>query len=373
LLHAITGIHRPGFIRICPHVGKGSRLLIRCRWIIAEMVVICDNPFMRSKKLIFVLGLIALVMGFGVVFKKIPLPLPNMPQNALSSPTPIPKTGTFVDSLLGRFVFYANGHFLEMMLPYREVQQIGGMTDKKVMTFPAVKPAWSSDGTLFALAVDESTISVVTYKTGELIHSVSVDPKLLIDNHVELSFSPDAQYLVIREGKGKQRLRFYEVSSGKFLQEVSACTPASTWLPDHFYAVDCTENEIQQIILVDPSSGKEMLTKNTYELVSIYDPSHLLVKKGSSVGSLDFDGKFTLIDPKKYEHIASIDDFKDPLMALARRIQETKKTESIDDIDVSSDSTFAIFHTQKGIWIVDVKIKNDPFFLFEGSLPSIRP
>ena len=298
-----------------------------------------------------------------------------------SSSTSESQTGTFVDNLYGRFVYYKDGKFYEVRLPSRISVQLAGIDSKLVDTFPGVRPAWSPDGSKFAFVVSNSSVGIVTYATGVRVSLLEPDPKLDLSKQIDISFSPDGLFLLVKQQEqeeGRSHIRFYTVATGKLATEESGCDYHGVWIQrSSLYATICQIEGQKNIVLIDPANIDKPISSvgqpDTYILLNAFDSSSLLVKKGELPGKLSLTGHFTPLDQKQFTGIVSLDAFIDLPKALARKIETDMKTEKIDDIVVSPNNTFAVFHTPKGLWIIGLPLKDNPYFLFSGTLPSIQP
>lgn len=303
-------------------------------------------------------------------------------QNNLQTSTPLTEevpTGTFVDTLFGQFVYYHKGAFYEVKFPSRQAVQLAGVDEKIVDTFPAVRPTWSGDGKQFAFVVNDASIVVVDYKTGEQVSKITLDPKVDLSKHVDISFSPKGDFLLVKQEKeDRTHIRFYQIPSAKLITEQHSCTYHGVWLREtSAYVSTCDREGKPTIVLITPEFSDQLISavgpSQTYTFLNQFDTNSLLVKKGDSVGKLTLAGQFSLLDPKQFTRLADVDAFVDLHKALATKIEQEKKTEKIEDLVVSSNNAFALFKTSKGLWVIDIPITSDPFFLFEGELPSIRP
>lgn len=335
---------------------------------------------MLQKRIIILLSIVLLVVvGFSIIKPKIRLPFIGS-----SAPTavPLPKeepTGTFVDGLLGDFVFFRDSGFFHVPLPSRRATQLAGVAEDVVANFPHIRPAWSHDGKLFALAANNNTVVVVNFNTGELVSRLVMDPALDLSKEVLLSFSPDDLYLLVKQNldEAKSELKFYELSSSRLLNSLSNCSPVGFWMNRQFIYVTTCEIESQMnIVSIDPYLQKEGVTKiasaQSYTLINEFDSESMLVKKGKDVGKLSLVGKYTPLNTKSLP-LGEIESFANLSKSLATKIMELKKTEEIDDLVIAPNNSFAIYHTKRGLWVIDLPIKSEPYFLFEGELPSIRP
>ncbi len=336
---------------------------------------------MATKRIIIFLGIIlVLVIGLSAVLPKLKLSL--LSSKLSPTPTSLPKeepTGTFVDKLLGDFLYFNQGGLFYDSLPSRRSTQLAGLAEGVVAIFPPVIPAWSSDGELLAVVADEKTIVVVKYDSGELVKRLLIDPKLDLKGSIELSFSPDNLHLLVAQKKDDQTfLRFFEVNSGKLVVENSNCSGLGTWMPKQYaYITTCKVADKKMIVAIDPSletkAATPIVSGEMYQLINTFDSQTLLVSKKGQPGKLTLTGKFTPLDKKSFAPLGTLNAFADLPRALADKIETLKKTEKIDDLVISPSNSFALFHTAKGLWLIDLPIKSDPYFLFQGELPSLRP
>lgn len=330
---------------------------------------------MAGKRIILFLGLILLVVAVLSVL----LPRLKTSQRegiSLSEASQVKEdpTGTFVDTLLGDFVYFKDNAFYLVSLPSRRSTQLAGVTENIVSAFPKVRPAWSYDGEKFAVVSDENSAVVVKFSSGELVKKIVLDPPLNFTKKIEIGFSPDGLYLFLRQDLDNSRksLRFFALSSGELVSEQSDCTGPGAWvIKRNIYVTTCQKT----IIAIDPAQSRAVIPISpdaSLTFINVFDSQSLLVKRSGKPGKLSLEGKFTSLDTKVLGG-TGLDAFADLPRALADKITELKKTEPIDDLIVSPNNTFALFHTQKGLWIIDLPLKSDPFFLFPGELPSVRP
>lgn len=355
-------------------------ILPHCFSLLARGVLPCDTSAMSSRKIIAILLVILIgVATYSFVSSKHSAVLPSSTQGDKPSPTPEPLTGTFVDQLRGRFIYYANHAFYEVTLPSRVSSRLAGVGSQVVTTFPEVRPAWSSDGKYFAFVVDHSSITVSEYTTGKLVSRIPLDPPVDISKKIDISFSPDSHYLLLKQQDGDQsHIRFFDTKTGKLITEQASCLSQGAWLSRiAAYTTSCLREGKSTIVLIFPSNTSAPIisvgTPDTYAFLNIFDSSSLLVTKKDVPGKLTLLGKFSPLDPKQFKTVGDVHALADLNRALADKIEIEKKTEKIDDLTVASSSTYALFHTQKGLWIIALPLSSDPYFLFEGSLPSIQP
>lgn len=335
---------------------------------------------MLQKRIIILLSVVLLVViGFSVLKPKI-----NLPFIGKNNPTiaPLPKeepTGTFVDGLLGDFVFFRDSGFYHVALPSRRATQLAGVAEDVVANFPHIRPAWSHDGKLFALAAGNNTVAVVDFNTGELKSRLVIDPGLDLSKEVILSFSPDDLYLLVKQNLNEKQseLKFFELSTSKLLNSLSDCSPVGFWMNRQFvYVTTCKVEDQIGIVTIDPYLQKDGVTKiasvQSYTLINEFDSETVLVKKGEGAGKLSLAGKYSALNSKSLP-LGEIESFANLTKSLATKIMELKKTEMIDDLVIAPNNSFAIYHTKAGLWVIDLPIKSEPYFLFAGELPSIRP
>lgn len=288
-------------------------------------------------------------------------------------------TGTFVDGEVGDLVYFRDGSFYLISLPSRVSTQLAGIGEDLVANFPHVRPAWSRGGQWFALVADDRTIVVVEFASGKLIRRIDLNSAPLdLSKEILLSFSPDDFYLLVKENRDSthSNLRFYETETGNLISEQS-CRPTGFWMNrQSLYISTCAVGIEELIVAIDPSPPA-LLTKvtaeKTYTLINEFDSNHLLVTKTGVPGKLTLTGKYTILDPKTFAELGSIEAFTDLPKALAKQIEQRKDTEVIDDLVVAPSGSFAIYHTQKGLWLIDLPLSSEPFFLTLGELPSPRP
>lgn len=334
---------------------------------------------MSSRKIIFLL----LIVLVGVAGYSFMAPRSRKLLPAANAPTPVPTseplTGTFVDTLRNRVVYYKDQGLYEIKLPSRTPTRLAGVDKDVVNTFPAVRPAWSPNGKLFVFVVNDSTIVMSEYATGLKVTQISLDPKIDLGKRIDISFSPDNLYILLKQkDNDHSHIRFFDAKTGKLITEQSNCTYQGTWLLRvAAYATSCLQEGRSQVVLIYPASSTSSIVplgpSNTYTLLNIFDSSSLLVLKGEAPGKLSLTGQFTSLDPKQFKTVGDVRALADLSRTLADRIEKEKSTEKIDDLVVSPSGTFAIYHTHKGLWIINLPLSSDPYFLFEGSLPSIQP
>lgn len=335
---------------------------------------------MTQPKLIAGLVLVAVTVGLFAMFRS-PANFNTVLHSAITAtPTPSPekRTGTFVDTLVGRIVYFSQGHFYEIMIPNQTVKQIAGVDNQMIESFPAVRPAWSADSHLLAVMVDSKTVAVVTYKTGENYGVIHLDKPLDLKQKISLAFSPDSSSLLLKSEKdGKASLTFFDPKTGVLLYSNEACQDTGVWLEEAGgYATTCASNDKNTIVLITPTAAAKTRTISTspqYSLLNSYDKSSLVVKRGNDAGKLNLNGSFAMIEASKLKSFPSLEAIRSPEKFLAEKVKKAKNTEAIDDLQVSSDNSYIIYHTAKGLWIVDLRLQNNPYFLMEGSLPSIMP
>ncbi len=336
---------------------------------------------MLHKRIIILLGLI-LIFVVAISMIKPKLKFLSKTTSTETADTVLPEeelTGTFVDGLLGDFVFYRDDGFHHVSLPSRKATQIAGMGEGLISKFPHIRPAWSSDGKQFAMAADSGSMVVVNYDTGDLIKRIALEPNLDLSKETLLSFSPDNVYLLVKQNLNSDTstLRFYEISSNKLVAQKQSCLPVGFWMLRQFiYVTTCREGEEERIIAFEPlieSAIYEVPNGKGYTLINEFDSDNLLVLNKTKPGKLSLLGKFTSLDSKSFSGLGSIEAFADLSKALASKIEAQKQTEKIDDLVISPNGSYAIYHTQKGLWIISLPLESDPYFLFEGDIPSIRP
>ncbi len=301
-----------------------------------------------------------------------------------SSPSPVAEekklTGTFVDSLVGQFVYWRDGALYQVDLPSRKTVQLAGLDKDVVRSFPAVRVAWSANGTDFAFLVDSKTLVVTEFVSGNMVAKITLDPPLDILKKTTVSFSPDTTVLLVKQQEDRDRshIRFFSLPAGLLMGEQTSCGYTGIFIrKNSLYATACQIEGKSAVVTIDshvkPLVVHPIGTPNTYTFLNEYDSSSLLVKKGEKPGKLTLSGVFTPLDEKMFKNLAPVDSFVDLPKAFAAKIMEVKKTDDIDDIDIAPSGSFAVFHTKKGLWIIDLPKLSDPYFLFEGSLPSVRP
>jgi hypothetical protein len=244
-----------------------------------------------------------------------------------------------------------------------------------------VRPAWSSDGNQFAFLLDEKTLIVNEFLSGKLLARIGMDKKLdLSKEKIELSFSPDNTALLLKVdvGTDDSELRFFSLETKKIIGEWQHCHAVGVWMYKiSSYATTCIQKDKDSILLLHPNGTevemREVGNAGQYKLLNVYDSVSLLVRKGDQAGRLMLTGSYAPINVKQFEKLGVLDAFINLERALADKIQQEKKTDKIDDLVVAPSNTFAIFHTQKGIWVIDLPKFSQPYFLFAGDLPSVRP
>lgn len=327
---------------------------------------------MTPRKLILLLGVVA-VLVTGYAFLKKPA-MQQQLMNGLGTPAPTPVSGTFLDGIIGQFVFYTHGNFFEMMLPFQKTKQLALVDDTVKTDLPAIKPIWSPDGKLFALMSDRQNVLVVNYQTGEKVVRVKLPEALPDDHTVTLSFSPNLQTILIADSALSTTYHFVQLIPEKIVIK-AGCSPLGVWLLNE-YVTTCGDTEKTILALTPGVEGvreRKLGSGAMYELLNKYNDRAVVVKKGDTIGSLSLTGAFTVLPKKEYDFFPSIDAMRSPEKAFAARVMESKHTDAIDDIVVSSNHGIALFHTAKGIWAIDLKLTSEPVFVVEGSLPTVRP
>lgn len=330
---------------------------------------------MTPKRTIYLLiFVLVLVIAAAIVLPKIKIAPTTTNKTSSTTQTTEPKTGTFVDGLLGDFVYFKNGGLYQVSLPSRRSVPLAGVGDSVVTAFPKVRSVWSIDGVSFAFVVDPKTITIVKFATGQLVSNINLGENLDLSQNINLSFSPDGVFLLVRDAKS---LRFFETQTGKSALEVSSCSGPGVWMKQQFkYVTTCVVAQSNAIVGIDPGLKQDevkiIASGDIYKFINGFDSKSLLVKKNDLSGTLTLDGKFAALSSKKISN-TDLEGFSNLNTLLASSIERLKKTDKIDDLEVAPSGLFAIFHTVKGLWIIDLPIKSDPYFLFEGELPSIRP
>lgn len=337
---------------------------------------------MASKRIIILLGVILLGMvTLSLVRSRLTGPLFKAKQNqAPDSKIKEEPTNTFVDKLIGDVLYLKDGGLQQVTLPSRLPKKLAGVSDEIVTSFPTIRPAWSGNGINLGLIPDQATLAIINFDKGSLVSKISLDPGLNLEHEIEVQFSPKGSYLFIREQiePEKSIYRFFHVESGVMIHTMNDCSNNGFWIGgvDAFFS-NCVFEGESVIVAITFKEGKAIITKvvgSEFTLINQFDSTSLLVTRKGSPGKLSLEGGFSSLDAKTLSDVKAVEAFTDIAQALANEIETLKNTEEIDDLVIAPTGTYAIYHTNKGLWIIDLPLQSDPFLLVEGGqLPSIRP
>ncbi|PWU23395.1 hypothetical protein C5B42_03110 [Candidatus Cerribacteria bacterium 'Amazon FNV 2010 28 9'] len=333
---------------------------------------------MRKSILIFVLVILAILTGAYAFWSKNAGLHTQLAQGLSVTPSPTPtRTNTFVDYVGENFLFFTNGQLYEFTLPTLSVHQVLS-TDKHASSkLPTVRPTWSNDGKTLALMTDPNTISILDYDSGNNIAVLHPNAAFDTSKMITMTFSPDGNDIaVVTTLDDHADVRLFSIADKKEVYEHADCGSIGFWLkgPNEFVTT-CSLNGKVTIIGILPGSSAQVkpIRADQFQLLSAYDDNSIVVKQGTTLGKVTLSGIFSPIPASQLSAFSSIDAIAHPEMALAAKLQNALHTDPIDDLVVASDGQSVLFHTQKGIWVEDIRMREQPYFLIQGSLPSIRP
>ncbi len=297
---------------------------------------------------------------------------------------PLPPTGTFIDNLEASVVFYRDNSLFELTLPSRNVVQVGTGKD---LSYPHIAPVWSYDGKKLALVQPEFLFAtVVSYDDGGLIASYPI-PDQYKNTDISLSFSPKGDILVIGLQKGKsaadQAISFQPLAADRKSSQYDRCRSGGVWIsPDTFIGV-CLLGDTETVVGLQFSDGTAAMTplargnNATFQLLGVIDYQTVLLKKivggQETLGALKLDGSFGSVPAQYAKLFPTKEALADPISALKKKISEKTGIKDVDDVNVSLDNTWIVFHANEGLYAVPLNFSEKPFFLGAGSFGRIRP
>ncbi len=352
------------------------------------------DPYRWKRWVILILAVIAMVMM--VLYFVRPVLFPAARQTAelerllSASPTPLPATGTFVDSLYGTILFRSTGDVKELELPSRLVNVVLATTDSKsaqAVVVPSSIPTWSTDGELLFLHTGTRTISGVTFETGAYVATY-----LLRNDQVDgatplLSPSPGNEVLAVsspQSAHGSDYIEFFDIATGNALGFYDNCATRGIWVEGMGYVAKCKLGERYSVVLIQFSSTSSQMipltTQNTsvdYLLLEPYDETQVVVQRNQglvkTIGKLSFTGKFTPLTTAERQALSDPEVLLDPVDALTKRVAAQTKLPNISSVQVSSDNLWVAFLSNQTIYVSKLDFTEQPFALGEAEWMLLRP
>ncbi|MBP9699815.1 hypothetical protein KBD71_00875 [Candidatus Woesebacteria bacterium] len=353
-----------------------------------------SDPFRWKRILIAILAVTAFLLMI-VYFIRPLLFKPNTQREQLdallsASPTPMPATGTFVDSLYGTILFKSEGEIKEMELPSRLVNLVVASVDPQIpreSKLPDGKPTWSSDGELLFVSTQSRSISAVTFETGEYVATYTLRNDQSTSASVVVSSSPGNEVLAVGspvEAHGSEYLEFFDILSGNQMGFYDNCSPKGIWMEEIGFVAKCKLGSNYSIVLIqfyENSSQMIPVAKETdrlsYQLLDAYDQSRLFVNRVEqgkpTLGTLTLEGKFTVLPAAEARMIPSIEAASDPMRFLASRLEKDTKLPNISQVQVSSDNLWVIFRSNATIYVALMDLREAPYAIGDWEWVSLRP
>lgn len=312
---------------------------------------------------------------------------PEQPVSA-SEPTPVPKTGTFVDDISGTVLFLRSQALYELTLPDRTIRQIVGLRPSEVTYFLPMRPVWSLDGHYLVVMADTSHLYVSEYDTGKFVGSFTLREPLRAGQQVVPSIDPSDEILAIGvadpEGIREESVLFATLATQKELGFYPHCSARGIWLPRVGYVLRCSlaETANVNVIQFEPASSSMFpLTQESkslsYSLIDAYGGNSVLAlrKRGtvSDLVTLSLAGKIVSLPSSFLPKNVSPVQFAFAEDALKRRIEKELHISGVANVSVASSNDWLVYETSEGLFANTIKLDQPSFALGPGSLPSIRP
>lgn len=327
---------------------------------------------MRSKPLILLLfGVLILFVGIAFTSKH-----PILRRSTSPLPTIAPSHPAFIDQIYERLVYYQQTHWYELILPDMSSATLTGTDKPNPPAFPKIQATWSDDGTLLALATDTQMIAVTDYKTGTL--KALLHFPFTLSSSALFSISPDMSMFSAWD-MSQAKLLFFTLSDGNLVGSFDTCR-SGFWLMDQTYMSQCGDSISAFLLNGTVMAKTNLLTSSpatSYTLINEYGQNTVLVEKKSgqqtSAFSLSSLGKITPLPAALFKQFP-IESFADPQKTLARRIGAHENISGIDQVSVSSNNQWVLYHSKDGIWITDLALHQKPYLLIPGAdLALFRP
>ncbi|MEP7166534.1 MAG: hypothetical protein ABI758_00975 [Candidatus Woesebacteria bacterium] len=358
--------------------------------LLQDTKVVQRTVVIPKKTILLLLVLIFLTVSIGLIklrlqSTKVTTQVPSLSEG-LSVAVP---TGTFVDTVTGTVVFLKDDQLFEYLLPTRTLRQLVGVRDEKeVDQFTPIQPTWSPDGSLLAVMDDSSHVTLTEYQTGKLRGSLLLREKLSNGKKGVLSIDPSSEVLAVgitgSEEVAMQTLEFFALATGKSLGVYPRCETHGVWLRSLGFLTKCALGEVESVVLIQfhpASSSMVPLTKESatvrYTLIDQYEPEKAIAirttQETRDLVTISVSGKVQEVPPKDYPKNLDVAQFVDIYSALAARIEKETGLMGVKNISVASTNDWMVFETDAGLYVAPVSLKEKPYFIGLGTLPSIRP
>ena len=150
------------------------------------------------------------------------------------------------------------------------------------------------------------------------------------------------------------------------------------------FATKCAVTDANSIVLIqfEPNSSVMIpLARESksvsYDIIDENSSGSLLLKRNrgtqKDLVTLDTKGTFTVVPTTQYKQIPDIDQIANAKSALIARIEKVTGMHPVKDVSVENDNSFMVFETSDGLWIAKLDLKDKPYLLGTGTLPSVRP
>lgn len=351
------------------------------------------DPYRWKRWVILILAVISLVMM--VLYFLRPILFKSTMQRAelgtlLSSPTPLPLTGTFVDSLYGTILFKSDTDVKELELPSRIVNLVLAYTDSKTTAasvLPGSVPTWSTDGELLFLRSGTRSVTGVTFETGAYMATYMLRNDQVDSAPAVLSPSPGNEVLAVstpQSAHGSEYIEFFDIATGTALGFYDNCAPKGIWVEGMGYVAKCKLGDRYSVVLIQFSStSSQMVPLATqtagieYVLLEPYDETQVVVQRmqGSTktIGKLSFTGKFLPLSSAEKQALSDPDVLLDPVGALTTRVAAQTKLPNISSVQVSSDNLWVAFLSDQTMYVSKLDFLEKPYALGKADWMLLRP
>lgn len=351
------------------------------------------DPYRWKRWIILILAIIAMVMM--VLYFLRPVLFPVVRQTAelerllSASPTPLPATGTFVDSLYGTVLFKSGDDVKEMELPSRLVNVVLASTDARTTAsvLPGTIPTWSTDGELLFVQSGKRTITGVNFESGDYVATYNLRNDQVERSPNVILPSPGNEVLSVgslQSAHGSEYLEFFDIAMGTNLGFYDNCAPKGIWVEGMGFVAKCKLGEKYSVVLIQFSATSSQMvpitTQSTaldYVLLEPYDETQVVVQRTQgavkTIGKLSFTGKFTPLTVAERQALPDASVLLDPVGALTKRIAAETKLPNIQSVQVSSDNIWVAFLSDQTMYVSRLDFKEKPYPLGEATWMLLRP
>lgn len=353
-----------------------------------------SDPYRWKRWVIAVLAVTAFILMLAYFLRPV-LFKPSTQREQLeailsASPTPMPATGTFVDSLYGTILFKSGEDVKELELPSRLVNAVLASTESSSTTptvVPGTIPTWSTDGELLFLHTSNRSITAVTFETGDYVASYTLRNDAVESSPTLLLPSPGNEVLAVgspQPAHGSEYLEFFDIAMGTNLGFYDNCAPKGIWVEGMGFVAKCKLGEKYSVVLIQFSStSSQMIPIATqsptldYVLLEPYDETQVVVQRIlgpiKTIGKLSFTGKFTPLSAAERQALPDSAILLDPVGALAARVATETKLPTIRSVQVSSDNLWVVFLSNQTMYVSKLDFKEKPYALGEATWILLRP